>query len=96
MLVISLFILATNHKNVGCGHDHSHDHEHEHGHDCSEEIEHQHGDLNPIVALLIICIPLGIAVGNTQHQLSLEGAAKLSDVDLNPENFQEGGFEPPQ
>jgi len=84
MMVISVFIILTNGKEVGCGHDHEDGDEH-----------HDHGELSPMVALLIVCLPVGISVANTKHELSLEGKAKLSDVDLNPQNFQEGGFDIP-
>jgi len=87
MIVVSVFIILTNHKNLGCGHDHG-DEDHDHA-------DHEHSELSPMVALLVICLPVGIAVANTQHKPSLELKDKLSSSEMTAETFQESGFEIP-
>ena len=87
MMVVGVFVILTNGKQVGCGHDHGDGEEHDHDHD--------HGELSPLVALLIVCVPVGISVANTKHDYSLEGKTRLSELDLNPQNFQQGAFDIP-
>lgn len=73
MVVVGLFLLLTRHKDVACGHDHDHD----------------HSELNPILSLCVIFIPITLSLFATQHGFTEDELARRSDLDLNPESFQQ-------
>lgn len=81
MIVVSLFLILTSKKKSGCGHDH------EVGAECEED--HEHGDMNPMVALCIICLPIGFSLSVTEHGFTEVELARRSELDLNPESFQQ-------
>lgn len=84
MVVVGLFLFFTLSRNAGCGHDHDDD--------C--EGEHEHQEMNPIFALLILCLPIGFSLFATQHSFTEVELARRSELDMNPESFQQFDLPP--
>lgn len=84
MVVVALFLFFTSSRDAGCGHDHDED--------C--EGEHEHQEMNPLFSLLILCLPIGFSLFATQHAFTESELARRSELDMNPESFQQFDLPP--
>ena len=74
-VVIAVFNLITRSKNVGCGHDHA---------EADDDCGHEHGgDLNPLLALLLLAAPLCFSLAKTTHGVSAQYEETMSGRDLD-------------
>ncbi|MFC5051786.1 hypothetical protein ACFPK9_14375 [Rubritalea spongiae] len=87
LLILGIFLLLTQKIPASCGHDHSSE-------DSCDDT-HQHGDIHPIVAVLILGIPILFSITHTQHQFSERELTRRTEVDINPETFQNTADVPP-
>lgn len=85
LVVIGLFLILTNRAAAGCGHDHGHD----------GEEEHDHGDMHPLVALVILGIPIIFSVYYSEHRYTEVELSRRSEQDVNPEMFESSQFQMP-
>lgn len=69
LVVLGLFNLLTADQKADCGHDHEHDGEGGH-HD------HESGDMHPIMALLLMILPVGLSVAWTKDEYSVSALAR--------------------
>jgi uncharacterized repeat protein (TIGR03943 family) len=67
LVVLGLFNLATVGESADCGHDHACDAE---GHD------HESCDIHPIIALIVMVVPLGLSVAWTQDKYSMAALSR--------------------
>ena len=79
MCVVGSFLLLTLNRHSACGHDH--------GEDESCDAGHEHGDMHPVMAIVIILLPLTFAIVKTEHGYSEKELSRRSEADLNPEAF---------
>ncbi len=86
-MVLAVFNLCTQDSKAAgcCDHgDHEEEHEHEHGDDCG----HEHGsDMHPMMALILLLLPLGAALAVTQHGFTVKHEMALSDKDVDASSF---------
>lgn len=74
--VVGLFNLCCFNVKTDCGH----------GADCGHD--HEESDLNPVVALCIILIPLGASLKWTEHKIDEAQIAKQSAQDVDPASMR--------
>lgn len=83
MIVLGLFNLLTSGANSQCFHGDECGHDHEDGH------SHDHSDMNPVVSLLIMVLPVMLSMAWTEHRPSeilLENKS-MQDVDPDALSF---------
>ena len=79
LAVLGLFNLLTAGQSAGCGHDHAE------GDGCGHD--HESSDLHPLVALLLMVLPVGLATAWTKDEYSAAALARKglydAPVDMN-------------
>lgn len=86
-LVLGMFNLLTLNRQADCGHDHHHEHEG----DCDHAHDHDHehgGDVNPIIGLIVVAVPILFSMAVTTHSMSAEHESALSDGDPDPRSVR--------
>ncbi len=76
--VLGLFNILTSGANTTCGHDHGPGEDHHH--------DHQSSDLHPLVALVLMLVPIGLSTAWTKDEYSPAALARKGAYDSPSEN----------
>lgn len=79
-MVVGLFNALTYRVEAGCGHNHEQEEGHAH--------DHEESDIHPIIALILVIVPLLLCVSWTEHKIDEALIEKKSSKDIDPASMR--------